>query len=119
MSYPIYDHWTHHGTSLPSESAAPLTVPGPSRLASQVNDIFVGHEWAPPLPVVTTSAAWYSLESAVIEPLTSHTGQEVEILPSDCRYHGDTHGALPSHNAFQQESCAHKCEPQKPAHFNW
>jgi len=102
MSYP----------SLPC--AAPLTASGPSRLASQANDIFVGHEWATPLPAVTTSTTWYSPESAIIQP---PTGQVVEILPSDC-YYGDMHGALPLHNEFQQESCGHECEQRKPAHFD-
>jgi hypothetical protein len=87
-----------------------MTAPGSSHLASHVNNIFVGYEWAAPL--VTTSAAWYSLESAVIQPPTSYSGQEV--LQSDRYRHGDTHGTLPLHNAYQREPRAHERE-QKPA----
>jgi len=109
MSCPIHDHYcTCYDTSLPY--AVPLTVPGSSHLASQVNNIFVGYEWATPM----ASAAWYSLESAIIQPPTSHPGQE--ILQSDRYRHGDTHRALPLHNVYQRESRVHERE-QKPGPY--
>ncbi|KAH9953151.1 hypothetical protein BC827DRAFT_1284015, partial [Russula dissimulans] len=83
MSCPIHDHCTCYSTSLPY--MVPMTAPGSSHLASHMNNIFVGYEWAAPL--VMTSTAWYSLESAVMQPPTSHSGQELRVFSKGLHTH--------------------------------
>lgn len=108
MSCPIHDRCTCYGTSLQYTT----TSTGSSQFPPQTNNIFVGYEWATPL--VTTSAAWYPLESVIIQPPTSHSGQE--ILQPDRYSLGSRHEALSLHNAYHREPRPDENGEQKLAH---
>lgn len=108
MSCTIHDRCTCYGASLQyTASMATATSTGSSQFAPQANNIFIGYEWAAPL--VTTSSAWYPLESVIIQPPTSHAGQD--MLQSEChpgRLGTNTHEAPPLHNPSYRESCVHE-----------
>jgi hypothetical protein len=86
MSCPIHDRCTCYATSL-HYTASLSTSTGSSQLP-QASNIFVGYEWA--APMVPTSAAWYPLDSVILQPQTSHSA-------------GNTSGTMPLHSSYYPE----------------
>ena len=96
MSCPIHDRCTCYAASLQGlHYTASLTTSTGSSQLPQSNNIFVGYEWAAPL--VSTPAAWYPLESVIIQPSTSYSG-------------GNSHGAMPLHNSYCPEPLVYERE---------
>jgi len=114
MSCPIHDRCTCYGAPLQYTATMTTTAASTnsSQFAPQTNNIFVGYEWAAPL-VATTSAAWYPLESLMIQPPTLHPGQDALSQSGNHRL-DNAHEALSFRNMYHQESHGYERE-QKPA----
>jgi hypothetical protein len=110
MSCPVHDRCTCYGSSLQYSASMTTTSTGSAQFAPQTNNIYVGYEWAAPL--VATSAAWYPLESVMVQPPTSHPGQD--ILQSDYYRLGNGYETSPPlFNACHRESRGLECEQKQ------
>ena len=99
MSCPTHDRCTCYSTSL-HYTASLSTSTGSSQLIPQANNIFVGYEWA--APMVPTSAAWYPLDSVILQPPTSHS-------------EGNMSGTMPLHGSYYPEHRVYEREQKMAA----